>query len=276
MSRSQMLAPLLLRLALGVTFVWAGMGKLFAEMDVQGERAAMLANWGSLEKAPAKTPPAPEGDAIPGEARPEGRPDAQPDERPVPRDPLPPATQGRVRPAYFADTYDASDFPEPVRTRRVNGLALLVHAAAFPQAREDGSTPMALWPGFAAQGRMPVYVAWGVALTELAGGGMLLIGLLTRLAALGIAGSMLGAMWLTEIGPAIQKGQTVLGFLPDRPGLYTPAMSPDGYVSLLWQAALLAMALAIVLLGPGMLALDHAMRSSPVRPPAPRPAPTHE
>ncbi len=271
LSRSQSLAPLLLRLALGVTFLWAGMGKLFAEFEVSGARAARLANWGALERAPSTPPEVTPPTVVPpgGVPAPSG---TTPDARPVPREPLPPAEpgSGRIRPVFASTDYTAADFPSPVRTRRVNGIALMLHQAANPPPREDGSTPMALWPAFAAGGRMPVYLAWAVAITELAGGGMLLLGLLTRLAALGIGGTMLGAMWLTEIGPAMQSGKAVLGVLPSRPDLYSVALAPDGYVTLLWQFALLACALAIVLLGSGALSLDNAMRSAP---PAPKPAP---
>mgnify|MGYP005838202843 CR=1 FL=1 len=271
LSRSQSLAPLLLRLALGVTFLWAGMGKLFAEFEVSGARAARLANWGALERPPAPPPEVVPPAVVPpgGIPTPSG---TAPNGRPVPREPLPPAEPGtgRIRPVYAQTDYTAADFPSPVRTRRVNGIALMLHQAANPAPREDGTTPMALWPAFAAGGRMPVYLAWAVAITELAGGGMLILGLFTRLAALGIAGTMLGAVWLTEIGPAIQSGKTILGVLPARADLYAIALAPDGYVTLLWQAALLAGALAIVLLGSGALAIDNAMRSAP---PAPKPAP---
>jgi putative oxidoreductase len=148
----------------------------------------------------------------------------------------------------------------------------MLHEAANPRPDENGKTPMALWPAFAAQGKAPVVLAWAVALTELLGGGLLLVGLVTRLAALGIAGVMLGALWLAEIGPAIQKGTTYLGFIPRHDGGYAVKLSADGgYVTLLWQLGLLAMALAIALLGPGALSLDGALGGRKARP-APRPA----
>lgn len=46
-------APIFLRLALGLTFLWAGWNKVFNQMEVQGERAAILANLGVI------SPPAP-------------------------------------------------------------------------------------------------------------------------------------------------------------------------------------------------------------------------
>jgi putative oxidoreductase len=99
-------------------------------------------------------------------------------------------------------------------------------------------------------------LAWAVAITELAGGLCLLLGLLTRLAAFGIAGVMLGAMWLTQIGPAIQSGKTTLGFLPDYGAFDGMKWEP-----LMFQFALCAAALALAFLGPGRLSLDTALLS---------------
>jgi hypothetical protein len=84
------------------------------------------------------------------------------------------------------------------------------------------------------------------------------------------------AIWLTEIGPAIQSGNTILGFLPIREA-YAVALSPNGYVTLMWQVALLSIALALTTLGAGKLSLDAALfgagshKPAP-KPPAPRPA----
>jgi hypothetical protein len=40
------LAPLLLRLSLGLTFVWAGLGKIEATFAVKGDQAVLLASMG--------------------------------------------------------------------------------------------------------------------------------------------------------------------------------------------------------------------------------------
>lgn len=286
-------APFLLRLVLGITFLWAGMGKLFAEFPASGERAARLANWGvlPLTRPAAVSPPPLPRSTPPTPTMSDPHPD--PDARPVPTEPLPETdaperTKGRS-PAGVPPTNprrgdsDAAritlaryqgtgaipeDFPDPVPVRRVYGIALMVYNAAHPAPNSAGITPMPLWPKAAASGRWPVYFAWGAAIAELAGGGLLLLGLLTRLAALSIAGTMLVAVWLTEIGPALQSGRALMGFLPAYADGYKVALSPDGYVTLLWQLALLSMALAISMLGPGMLALDLAM--APRAAPAPR------
>jgi uncharacterized membrane protein YphA (DoxX/SURF4 family) len=90
------------------------------------------------------------------------------------------------------------------------------------------------------------------------------------MSAFSLAGTMLVAIWLTEIGPAVQSGDAILGFLPRRE-VYAVAMSPGGYVTLMWQCALLAIGLALTTLGGGRLSLDAALFGGSA--PAPKPAP---
>jgi uncharacterized membrane protein YphA (DoxX/SURF4 family) len=56
-----LVAPLLLRLALGVTFVWAGLGKLIPLVEYKGQDAAILANLGTgvvpVQPTKSTTPP---------------------------------------------------------------------------------------------------------------------------------------------------------------------------------------------------------------------------
>jgi uncharacterized membrane protein YphA (DoxX/SURF4 family) len=115
---------------------------------------------------------------------------------------------------------------------------------------------MCLWPKVIGEGPAPMILAWAVALTELCGGAAVLIGLLTRLWSLAIAGVMLGAMWLTQFGPAIQAGTARLGFLPGH----------DPFDSAAWQTfliqfALFGAAMALAFAGPGRLSLDHVLLS---------------
>src|SRR5690606_33209558 len=67
-------APLLLRVALAITFIWAGLGKVAATMPVSGQAAATLANMGvSIPNAPVlPTPTAgldgpPDGEPMPAD-----------------------------------------------------------------------------------------------------------------------------------------------------------------------------------------------------------------
>ena len=128
-------------------------------------------------------------------------------------------------------------------------IALGVHKAAHPVAPAGG-----VWAGGVGGGGWPEVLAVGGLIAGVLGGGVGLIGLFTRLGAMAIAGTMLGAMWLTQIGPAVQSGHALLGFLPAKDWL--DMMSCQ---TLLWQAALLAMGGALMLLGSGALAIDRAI-----------------
>jgi hypothetical protein len=72
------IAPIFLRIAIGVTFVWAGLGKLEGEMRVSGEPAAILANMG-LHIARKNAQPAAAVESTPAEA-----PAASPSTSPAP------------------------------------------------------------------------------------------------------------------------------------------------------------------------------------------------
>ncbi len=237
-------APLLLRVALAITFIWAGLGKVAATMPVSGQAAATLANMGvSIPNAPVLPTPT-------------AGLDGPPDGEPMPADGFrnePPAGGGgaaaRAKPRYVA-----SDFPEAAEVRRVYGVALRIHSAAHPGVDENGEQLRAIWPVRLAQESAPRWLAWGVVVAELGGGIALLLGVLTRIAALSIATVMAGAMWLDQIGPAVQLGQTVLGFLPDR-----PAFDPEAWRTPLWQFMLFMSALAVVFAGAGMFALDNVL-----------------
>ncbi len=286
-------APLVLRLALGATFLWAGLGKVFTEIEVSGERAAALRAMGVGGASAVPTDAAGTGGGAGGAG------EAADPSRPVPTEPLPspktpgssvapmapgkdpgkdsgkdPGTTtadraGRVRLAAWSAQEPST---EPMRVERLYGLALLVRGAANPAPNADGTTPMALWPVQLATDRLPVYFAWAAAVSEIVAGTLCVLGFFTRLSAFTLAGIMAVAIWLTEIGPAMQSGNTVLGFLPVRE-TYTVALSPGGYVTLLWQAALLSMSLALLTLGGGRASLDGALFGGGSPKPAPKPAP---
>lgn len=216
-------APIFLRLAIGLTFLWAGLGKVFDKVMVAPASVTYLESLGVKADPPAA--PAPEA-LKPAEAIPTLTPV------------LPPKKTAE----------DATALP------RMYSLALLINQASAPAKHADGSHAMALWPQWAAAGRWPVYLARTVAVAEIAAGLFVLAGLLTRLSALSLAGVMLGAIWLTEIGPAIQSGATIFGFIPDR-----PAYSIEAWRGLAWQFSLLMACLTLVLLGGGTLSFDRAM-----------------
>jgi uncharacterized membrane protein YphA (DoxX/SURF4 family) len=314
-------------LVLGVTFLWAGLGKIEGEFNVQGDTAATLASMGvdrlreegqrnlratqpsrpeAAEPAPAPKP-APEPETM-GPPRPEPeRPAPSATPEPAPLSPNQPPTGSGAR-AVFATSvpvlaqvtapptsadaaissakqeivYHAGLFPQPVSIKRLYRLSLLVSRAANPVSQvpaaasaSPNSAPVAitpeqprkLMPGAFGRGSRPVVIAWIIAIGEVIAGSLLLMGLLTRFAAVFCAGLMLGAIWLTELGPAIQAGNTMLGFLPKR-----ELWDPELWKTLLWQCSLLAACGAVALTGSGYFGLDR--RLFPEAPPAPtRPRP---
>lgn len=279
-SRSGQLAPVLLRVALGVTFAWAGLGKLVGTTTVSPQDAAMLSVMGvnvggkdqpapdpvptvtQPERLPVKSPPKPE--AKPQEPKPDRTKVPTPIQAPrgpAPREPLGQldSVAGRVVLAGFQTQPQAADN----QVRSVYRLAIVVRKAAYPAERADGRNAMRLWPRTIGSGSWPVYLAWAVALSEFIGGMMLLLGLLTRLAAASMVGVMLGAVWLTQVGPAVQSGSALLGFLPNHAAFDVAAWQP-----LLWQLSLLLSAGALMLLGSGGAAIDNLLFGGG---PAPKP-----
>lgn len=271
------MGPVFLRLSLGLVFIWAGLGKVMGDpknpMKVSGEDAAILANMGVLSPggASAPSPGAPKGDAPkPGASAPGGKPAAshgspQGTATAAP-DPTGPGLPELMRLAEVTPkNYAAADFPGEVEIKPVYMLALTLKKYATP----DGKGGMMLWPSTLGKGSWPVWMAWAVAWAEIGGGALVLVGLLTRLGSLLLAGVMMGAIWLTQVGPAIQSGHTRLGFLPDH-GTF------DGmaWQMLMVQFILLCSALALLCTGSGGLALDRALfgGKDSAKPAAPKPA----
>lgn len=115
----------------------------------------------------------------------------------------------------------------PLEIRNVLRLALTLDAAGAPR---------------------PVVMAWIAALVELVGGGLLVIGLLSRVWALGLLIVMGVAFALTSLEPITTLGPFGLG-------------RPE-YLKAVAQISLGALALGVVLTGPGAVAIDHAIFGS--------------
>ena len=276
-------APLALRLTLGLTFVWAGIGKVAHSAEVTDPaEIAILAEWGQIDPLPGGLP-APDDDPDANtdidpelDNNPEldnDAPEIDEGVEPEPND----ATEGvpEETDATETETEDMSgeetsaeevlpvayaQADRPVTVKRVLKLALLIHHAANPGVGDDGQTKMPLWPEPLARNNLPVVLAWIAAITELVCGAALLTGFFTRLATLPVIGTMVGAMWLTQIGPALQAGETTFGFLPA--GIYE--MNAAGYVwtHLFWQFALAMMGVALFFLGAGALSIDRLIFGS--------------
>lgn len=184
-------------------------------------------------------------------SQPEGDPEGAPEE-------------GAATPAASGGPqYTAADFPTPVSLPRVYRIALMLKSAAHPAPKEDGTDRMALVPSWAADGKVPglgmatpVVLAWLAAITEIVGGGMLLVGFMSRLWALGLVGVMVTAIWLTTIGPAMQAGDAFLGFLPSHHHIFAVTEHGYAYIHEFWQLALACMALAVMFAGPGAISVD--------------------
>lgn len=295
------LPTLILRLVLALTFLWAGTGKLVGHTNVTGDGAARLANMGvtlvpapiiaddpeptpepSLpDEPPRALPESPTQPTDQPEDQPAEQPDDQPEETPaadpeddtneIVLDPRSRADITRVQSTTSAPKV-ASDFPDPMSTPRVNAIALLLDKSAEPSLTPDSRPLEPLVPAFVGQGRTPVYLAWCAAITECLAGTLLLLGLLTRLGALSAVFVMGVAIWTTTIGPAAM-GHTdaFLGFIPAAEDPWNPA----SYANALWQLAVAAMALAVLLLGPGPLSLDRLIFAPRTRDPYETAEPDH-
>jgi uncharacterized membrane protein YphA (DoxX/SURF4 family) len=234
------LAPVPIRLALACIFVWAGLGKVMGTFPVSGSDAAILGNLGVGLSTPAGYDAADEPADEPADV-----PVEEPMTRAFNAGPV-------VVLAAQDDRYSPSDFPDPIDTLRVNGLVLLMHKAADGDRFTADRDPIGpIWPGWAGDAPWVKVLAWLAAITEVLFGFLLLIGLFTRLGALNMCGIMLVAIWLTQIGPAIQTGQTMLGFLPNHDVFDTSAWQP-----LLFQVSVLAGSGSLLLLGPGSISVD--------------------
>ena len=145
-----------------------------------------------------------------------------------------PATDATETPRVVDGDQAATVDADPIEARRVYGLATMLSAKEVPY---------------------PVASAWIAAITELVGGGLLLVGLLSRIWALGLAVTMGMAFALTSCTVLAATGPFDLA-LPD----YLRAVS---------QLALGTLALMVLLTGPGAIAIDHGIFGR--RPAAPPP-----
>ncbi|MCP9874820.1 DoxX family protein, partial [Synechococcus sp. Cruz CV-v-12] len=165
----------------------------------------------------------------------------------------------------------ATDYPEPMSVARVNELSLLLIKSAFPAPLANGQARMSVWPQRLALDPWPRYVAWLAAMTELICGLLVLAGFFTRMSSALLSLTMLTAMWLTQIGPAVASGDAVLGILPNRTW-----WEPAQWATLLWQLAIVCMCLALVAAGPGWLSLDRFFTAAGTKPKKTAPEPDDE
>lgn len=251
-------APLTIRLALALTFVWAGASKIFHTDTVTGADAAALANLGIIAppssssgapaaNPPSSTPPAPAQDPSSAGATPLPSGDT-PDSSGGVTFTLP--TAPAATPAALR-LHSAAEFPgNTAVSRRHTSITLTLFNAAQPDSQGNQ-----LWPGALSSPVVLRTLAWLAPLAEFGGGFLVLMGFLTRLSAISLAGTMMVAMLLTTIGPAIISPGAFLGFLP-QPRLSESGVWVGAWTPMLFQFTLLMASCALVLSGPGALSLD--------------------
>lgn len=268
-------APLMLRFALALAFVWAGASKIFHTDTVTGEDAAMLANLGVIAAPGAPVPPTSPTPLVPPATTPDSLPNTSngtgtsgTDSAPIQSTDVPDASGGvtftlptpAVPPAGSMGSLrlsTAADFPnDVVVSRRHTSITLLLYKAAQPDAQGRQ-----LWPASLSSPGVLRTLAWMAPLTEFAGGFLVLVGFLTRLSAISLAGTMVVAMLLTTVGPAALSGDAFLGFLP-QPRLADSSAWIAAWTPLLFQFTLLMAAFALTLSGPGALSLDRLVFGS--------------
>lgn len=221
------LVPLISRLVLAAAFIPAGWGKVMGTSTVEGPEAAAIR---TMLADPWKTTPT---DASPP-AEPSAADSGGDSGETTVNDGRPAADTEAGAESTSTDPADATPEPEaapaseaPLEIRNVLGLATMLEAHGLP---------------------MPVVLAWIAALVELVGGGLLVIGLLSRVWALGLLVAMGVAFALTSLDPVLASGPFGL----DIP-TYTKAVA---------QLALGALALGVLVSGPGAVAIDHSIFGS--------------
>lgn len=260
--------PLLMRVALGATFIWAGLPK-FEIVEFTGESAATLIELGIGKQVSQGA--AGNSVAVPAEAAP-AAPSSQPADEPAEEAESPEGDGDALQPAEgdrpVSDEI-AQDGPsgEGERTRRDE-----VETAGQINAASEGVSQVVK----ARQGEgiaimlhnvghpYPRLFAWVAMITEAAGGALLIIGLFSRVWGLGLAVAMVYAFAFTSL-PAIQQQMDpaatnrvfafVAGF---------KALDPQAQMGAFYQFILFVASWCIFIGGPGAASLDRLIfRGSP-------------
>ncbi len=255
------LVPLLSRLVLAAAFVPAGWLKIMAEERVfEGRDAQILKDMGvgepvmddlaSLDGLPGILASYQYQEVETGSLRPQQEEEEEePAEEEAAEEPQPPAGEPEVPPAQEPDpvidqppaqpqpTPEVIAQPEPqpdraeetqqggrVKAKRLYSVAVLLYKSGWPA------------------GLRPDMMAWAAAGTELVGGGLILIGLFSRLCGLGLAAVMGFAFYFTSLAAVTTHGFLELP-IPDFNQVFT-------------QLGLFVLAFGVMLTGAGGFSLD--------------------
>ncbi len=151
--------------------------------------------------------------------------------------------------------FATSASPGPAILRLVLGVIMLAHGVGkvFPVGFLPGYGLQATVDYFHTQLGVPVPIAYVGALAEFVGGSLLVLGFLTRLGGLLIAGQMIAA---AVLGGHLQAGFFANWFRAAEIVDGKAVAKPEGWE---FHLALVAMALALVFLGGGTLSVDRAI-----------------
>jgi uncharacterized membrane protein YphA (DoxX/SURF4 family) len=233
------IVPLLARLVLAAAFVPQGYHKLFSTRVYSGQDAVVLSGLGVSGTPVAEPavqpvawhqetrslrdlyPPEERAQDPEGEGREPAAPPDAPEAEPPPQAPIALPSEPPAAP------------PAPFEARALYGIALILDQNGWPA-------------GWAVS---PTQMAWAAALTELLGGAILLIGLFSRLAGLGLAVTMGFAYYLTS------------RWAPIDPNLFAIARAEEvpNFNRIFCQLGLFVLAFGVFLTGAGPLSLDRLL-----------------
>lgn len=271
------LCPLLVRFTLAAIFIWFGIGK-FQTTTFRGEDVIALQNLGVIPATiQATTPPVPTDAAPAGgvaEEQPGDEAAAPPSDGEEVEQPsgdigggdddqaIEPGDDdegaGVVRdgaPLHEDDTEPlAEDLAEAFDVDAGNQGNASVALSEEPTAEAKGLYHIAIWlkrdwPGHP----YPKPMAWAAALTEVVGGTLLIVGLLSRVWGAGLSISMVYALYLKTILPLIAMAGAGGG------GPWIMQFGNLGFgdqIGTMFRLACLALALVVFLGGPGSLSMD--------------------
>jgi uncharacterized membrane protein YphA (DoxX/SURF4 family) len=280
------LVPTLTRIVLGLAFTYAGYQKVMVDQTFNASEASILQTYdvtmtpktadstalesasggaatvtrASLRLAFQDADPPVKGDTSDStDAADPGPYPVLPTEA-VPVKPVPPVVQ--ETPAAVDETPITPVSPPVPPTTPPSAGSSTPDAGAV--ADDPPATPIALDPDaeYTARGlhkitlmcdargwRFADKLGWAAALTELIGGGLLLIGLFSRFCAMGLAGTM-----------GVAFSMTSWGILTDGGGFHLFNISiPDPYTMIYLQLAFFVMSFGIIFTGPGPLSLDRIL-----------------
>ncbi len=214
------IVPMLSRIVLCAAFLPAGWNKVMTETTFSGDDAQRLIQLGVIDAEP-QAHIGPNRSIVPASFQDEATGDDQaPDESPEPEE----------QPAVTEDEAAATPSePGTYLAKPMHKITLMLDKAGWPA---------------------PVWMARLAALTELIGGGLLLVGLFSRVWGLGLAIAMGVAFYLTSLPALLGAGNLFTG-------LFNLPM--DVFTGMFAQLALFVLAFGVFLTGAGPISLDRAL-----------------